>query len=360
MEKPNLVRDQVSLEEISMEKPRKLGLNQVHPDPTDIEETSKKRVIVVAIHGMDTQSPKTWIAYEKDGDPESGEVNWLKDKNMLPSVLPDCRILTYDWNANIDKGAATQSLRGHATTLLDKLHIDRDESGKSLPILFIASCFGGLLLAEALLLASDPFQNYQDIYHSTIGAIFLGTPFRGTHDGFFTAAELRVAVAIASGAETAKGLVAFLKSEPDERRYLDQLVERFYDMINNKKLGIPVVFFYETRETDFTKVIKKLPSKFVKTLDGKKRGILVPKNSACLWGHEHHELSVRHTMLCKFSGPEDVSFKTVCYSLKRLLVEGEKRRQERAFNGLRQQLAAVFRGNFKIAITAGLGFDPQG
>ncbi|RTE78459.1 hypothetical protein BHE90_007052 [Fusarium euwallaceae] len=273
---------------------------------------------------------------------------------MLPSVLPDCRILTYDWNANIDKDAATQSLRGHATTLLDKLHIDRDESGKNTPILFIASCFGGLLLAEALLLASDPFRNYQDIYHSTIGAIFLGTPFQGTHEGFCTAAELRVAVAVSSGAETAKGLVAFLKNEPDERGYLDQLVERFYFMINDKKLGIPVVCFYETQETDFTKVIKKLPSKFVKTLDGKKRGILVPKSSACLWGHEHHELSVRHTMLCKFSGPEEDSFKTVCYSLKRLVAEGEKRRQERACNGL-QRLATAFNNGLQQDSTIACG-----
>lgn len=43
---------------------------------------------------------------------------------MLPKFLPNCRMLTYDWNANIDKDAETESLLGHADKLLLKLSIE--------------------------------------------------------------------------------------------------------------------------------------------------------------------------------------------------------------------------------------------
>ncbi|RGP71810.1 ankyrin repeat [Fusarium sporotrichioides] len=332
-----------SPQEQKREPPRRLGLYQVFPDPANIEETDTKVVDIVAIHGLDTRSPKTWIAWKTDGVPKSGEVHWLKDKEMLPAFLPNCRMLTYDWNANIDKDAETQSLLGHADKLLLKLSIERVKQKKSRPILFIASCFGGLLLAKvsinheqegkdsdhrkALLLASEPYGRYKDIYRLTIGAIFLGTPFQGTHEGFCTAADLRVSVARVSGEETTRELLAYLESEPNERGELDQLVERFSIMINHDDFKIPIRCFYETQPTDFTKIIKDLPSRFVKDLHGKSKGVLVPKSSACLLGHTPHPLSVRHAMLSKFSGPTEESFETVWFNLSELVTDGLAKRQ---------------------------------
>lgn len=73
----------------------------------------------------DTRSPKAWIAWKKDGDPDSGDVHWLRDPEMLPEIIPNSRVFTYDWNANIDEGAANNSLLGHADQLLRRLHIRR-------------------------------------------------------------------------------------------------------------------------------------------------------------------------------------------------------------------------------------------
>ncbi|EWG45917.1 hypothetical protein FVEG_15889 [Fusarium verticillioides 7600] len=309
------------------EPPRELGLYQVFPDPKNVEETEKKVVDIVAIHGLDTRSPTTWIAWKIDGDRNSGDVHWLKDEEMLPKFLPNCRMLTYDWNANIDKDAETESLLGHADKLLLKLSIEISKQKKRRPILFVASCFGGLLLAKALLLASEPFGEYQDIYSLTIGAIFLGTPFQGTHEGFCTAADLRVSVAMASGAATTKELLAYLESEPNERNELDQLVERFSIMINHDDFKIPIRCFYETQPTDFTKIIKDLPSSFVKRLGGMEQGILVPKSSASLRGHPAHSLSTRHSMLSKFSGPKQDAFETVYFIMSKLVDNGLAKRQ---------------------------------
>lgn len=121
-------------------EPRRLGLNQVFPDRgdsssrTDIEsvyptyqlcQTHLKGSSIIAIHGLDTQSPNTWASWKKDGDPTSGEVHWLQDRDMLPRVIPNARIFTYDWNANFSHSSATDLLLGHADGLLDRLHIYR-------------------------------------------------------------------------------------------------------------------------------------------------------------------------------------------------------------------------------------------
>ena len=80
---------------------------------------------LVAIHGLDTASPRTWVAYQTEGDSSSRLVHWLKDDDMLPAMIPEARIFTYDWNANTVNDAAVEDLLGHGKTLLDKLEQKR-------------------------------------------------------------------------------------------------------------------------------------------------------------------------------------------------------------------------------------------
>lgn len=63
-----------------------------------------------------------------DGDSNSGDVNWLSDSDMLPAVMPEARILTYDWNADYDKTASCDIFLGHALTLLDRIHVNRKKA----------------------------------------------------------------------------------------------------------------------------------------------------------------------------------------------------------------------------------------
>jgi len=82
---------------------------------------------IYTLHGLDAQSPTTWIAWKVDGNAKSGDVHWLRDLHMLPAVIPDARILTYDWNANYDTTASHDIFLGHAEKLLDHIYIDRKE-----------------------------------------------------------------------------------------------------------------------------------------------------------------------------------------------------------------------------------------
>lgn len=78
-------------------------------------------------------------------------MNWLGDGDMLPAKLRKfpSRIFTYTWNANTFYDASDETFKSQAETLLRKIHEIRAETKTvGLPIIFIASCFGGLLLAK--------------------------------------------------------------------------------------------------------------------------------------------------------------------------------------------------------------------
>lgn len=107
--------------------------------PKGISESDSESII--AIHGLDTESPRTW-----EYNSGSRVVNWLADSDMLPTDFPEARIFTYDWNANSFENAPVQTLLGHADTLLGLIAESRGSNLR--PIIFIASCFGGLILAE--------------------------------------------------------------------------------------------------------------------------------------------------------------------------------------------------------------------
>lgn len=78
---------------------------------------------------------------------------------MLPSRLPNSRILTYDWPAGVDDNrTAVASIFQQSRSFLEQLQLKRDGVTRGTdilqpvtsqrPLIFIASCFGGILLAK--------------------------------------------------------------------------------------------------------------------------------------------------------------------------------------------------------------------
>jgi len=80
-------------------------------------------VSIVAIHGLNGDAYTTWGA-------EKSKVSWLSRKDLLPKYLPNARILTWGYNANVTsvKGRSTSADRilQHAQTLVAQLVADRD------------------------------------------------------------------------------------------------------------------------------------------------------------------------------------------------------------------------------------------
>lgn len=75
-------------------------------------------------------------------------------------------------------------------------------------------------------------------------------------------------------------LVNFLHRD-DKGKVLDQLVQKFCEMVHHKDFNFPIACFYETLPTDFTKVKQYIPKAFANGLD--------PKNHKIVGSlHENH------------------------------------------------------------------------
>lgn len=71
---------------------------------------------IVAVHGLRSHPINSWI---KDG------VMWLYD--LLPTDLPNARIMTYGYNSNLAEDATTGRIRDFAKGLLNDLDNYRTE-----------------------------------------------------------------------------------------------------------------------------------------------------------------------------------------------------------------------------------------
>jgi hypothetical protein len=81
---------------------------------------------IVAIHGLNGHRAKTWTA--------KNEVNWLQDANMLSTIIPNARIMSwgYDANTHSTKELSAMYLYDHAQKLISDLTLHRrgDKVGK--------------------------------------------------------------------------------------------------------------------------------------------------------------------------------------------------------------------------------------
>lgn len=196
-------------------------------------------ISVIAIHGLGTESPRTWIFKRKDGH----DVNWLEDYNMLPDAIPEAAIYTYNWDANYLQDASIKTMIAHADTLLALVQ-ESGLSGKK-PIVFVASCFGGLILVEALTRAAQEGSRYRQVLLSTVGIVFLATPFHGTDA--HKQAHWQVVVGGIMGKNTSNQLVDDLNQN---HHYVYERVQKFTEIINSDSIRLPIYCFYETKKTE--------------------------------------------------------------------------------------------------------------
>ncbi|GAW16747.1 hypothetical protein ANO14919_061840 [Xylariales sp. No.14919] len=277
-----------------------IGLEKVFPRDG---ENDNSTVDIIAIHGLDTDSPRTWT-YKKGGS----EINWLEHKCLLPADVPSARIYTYNWDAKVFKNAPVETIFGHADRLLTLVEANRSTSSR--PILFIASCFGGLVLAEAIIRAAREGSPYRQVLQSTVGIVFLATPFSGT-DAAREASWLAVVQGI-MGKDASDELIKDLEKSHDKIR---GRVQQFSLIANSDSIRMPMWFFYETKKT---RIAKKILGAWVpdKLLRG---SVLVEQTSACIPGFEHRGLGRTHVMMNKFENHDCPDYKQVRKSIQSIL-----------------------------------------
>ncbi|KAF2804502.1 uncharacterized protein BDZ99DRAFT_363154, partial [Mytilinidion resinicola] len=153
---------------------RDIGLKVLCKAPAEAAQSTD----IVAIHGLGAHPDDAWC--KNDGTTEEPEwVNWLIEDDMLPAVAPHARIMRYGYQSEwFGKEAMQQNVSTVADRLLRALRRKREEFPFR-PLLFIAHCFGGLVVLKALLEAEQYKSEWPGVFASTTGLIFFGTPFRG-------------------------------------------------------------------------------------------------------------------------------------------------------------------------------------
>ena len=233
-------------------------LNQVYPSPedTDIKDTD---VDIIAIHGLDTTSPKTWTWVDPHGREPERKVNWLQDPNMLPARFPTARIFTLDWPANLFKAQneIEMSMDHLANRLLHSIKT-RPGANMDQPILFIASCLGGVVLTHSMVAAARSRDDYTHIWKATGGIIFLATPFRGTSfedvaDWALSWLEMTSMISNTQVTQLLKGLKASTPSLEKLVRDFTQICQQRQGQPAHRPLGLAI--FCETKKTNLLKKV---------------------------------------------------------------------------------------------------------
>ncbi|KAI1281254.1 hypothetical protein F5Y07DRAFT_354127 [Xylaria sp. FL0933] len=283
-------------------------LQVLYPRP-NLNVSDKIEVDIVAVHGLGSSVDWSWTWQDKKG--RRPPVHWLKDANMLPSIVPHARILAYSYESRWHSDAPETRLELCGEELVKSLHAFRSDAPER-PIIFVAHSLGGLVVLYGLLYA-DRSENFKYIPTSTVGFAPLGTPFRGTN---MQSLAKKVAW-LMSSLGSHDGIITEL--EPDGKHLADQ-VHAFSELRN--KVDIPTTCFFELYDSDYGKKIGHA---------GLARGKVVEEESAHVPGWGRVQLYADHFQLNKFAGPDDRSFLlvsnelyTMCTNWKRVV---ERRKQ---------------------------------
>ncbi|CCA68763.1 hypothetical protein PIIN_02625 [Serendipita indica DSM 11827] len=218
---------------------------------------------IVAIHGLDGHRERSWT-HEKD----ESQILWLRD--LLPSDVPNARILVYGYDANTHDSTcvSTQTIYRHSESFAKALVRIRHAAPRR-PLIFVAHSLGGIVLKRTIVMT-----------HITSGTLLY--PYMA-----YSFSELRIA---------ARTVHLALNSN-----YLDEIQSDY----NPVSLQVETVYFYEEYET----------------LIGRKRIHIVPRYSAVIQGDNRARnvgLPGDHINLVKFNGKNDATYTTVLYYIEDL------------------------------------------
>ncbi|TLS21304.1 uncharacterized protein PpBr36_10322 [Pyricularia pennisetigena] len=292
--------------------PRNVSVHKFDPNliaaETDID--------IIAIHGLDTKSPDTWT-WRDPKHPTNPGVNWLADKDMLPEALGKACIFHCDWPADLFESTefAPKHIEELARLLLAGLQRRHSSSASNAkledrPVVFIASCLGGIILMKALTMAEKEFKSVQK---ATKGVVFLATPFSGT--SFAGIASWAGLCLEALGLVKRQRVSQLLSNLKGPTFALGELVTSFTSL--SEVLGIKgqVFTFYESGKTDLLRGKVSWIPRFLSNPQ-----VLVNRSSGTLQFVQNPlPLDRRHLLMNKFSGPDDPGYILVHQKIREIV-----------------------------------------
>lgn len=172
------------------------------------------------------------------------------------------------------------------------------------PIIFVAHSLGGIVCANALLLAGNsPEEPVREIGKRTRGIAFLGTPFEGSDKAKWAETGLRFFLLFK---DTNDAIPTDLR---EDSKKLSDVGEAFPDLLRRRRESeeprskIEVTCFCEERRT------KILGLAGLETV--------VSRESASLSGYETLSIPANHLKMCRFEESEEIGYQRVAGVLLR-------------------------------------------
>ncbi|KAF4893329.1 Protein SERAC1 [Colletotrichum fructicola] len=275
------------------------GIKLLHSPDGDV------LVDIVFVHGLTGNREKTWTAH---GATEP----W--PKMLLPAEIPDARILTFGYDAdvvNLKDVVSTNRIANHSWKLLtDLARVRENDETNNRPIIFVCHSLGGLVCEDALVTSRyRPNGHLQAIVNSTRGIVFLGTPHHGAGLAIWADHFLKW---ISIFKQTNKSIVKTLRRDSE---VLARIQDSFHTIIQSRNrdtnTSIEITCFFE-----------ELPIPGV--------GLVVPQDSAVIPGYIPIGIHSNHQDMARFANGDDSGFKSVCAELQRWMKGLRSRRNEAA------------------------------
>jgi hypothetical protein len=166
---------------------------------------------------------------------QSSDVYWPRD--LLPERLPNARIFTWGYDANIENmfsSASRASIFQHAGTFLEDIAGVRETLGQmTRPLVFVVHSLGGIVVKEALCASRIARSHINATFSATVGVAFLGTPHRGSS----TATLGKIAFEVSKVSFKSPNLQV-LRSLEKNSEHLGKIGWAFTQLMEGSRIGV--------------------------------------------------------------------------------------------------------------------------
>lgn len=249
------------------------------------------------VHGIGADPDRTW---------RKGDCNWLSDESMLPSAIPNARILRFAYESQwLGRDTVQQRLPLVADQLLSSF-VQARKGYPTRPLMFVGHCFGGLVIQKAVIASRLHARDYPGICDSVSGIAFLGTPNRGSDSQ--SKAAIIASMAAAAGLGEHSRLLRMLEPESEALR---DLLNDFMRLVIAD--SIPLTCFFELHKSNIAKLVLPKSMSWIRQTE-----MVVDEVSSCIEGFPRFGLAADHFNIHRYNGPNDGNFQIVREELARL------------------------------------------
>ncbi|KAK3639588.1 hypothetical protein LTR56_012373 [Elasticomyces elasticus] len=214
---------------------------------TPLSDPVNAEVDVVAVTGLAGHALGSFRSAD-------GTFVWLRD--VLPSDVPEARVLTYGYDTALVKNQSKESLYHFASAFLDRLDsFRRATSTQRRPVCFLGHSLGGVVLKEALTISDlanrsrrDCMRNLDDCGAAlyTCGLVLFGVPNLGL--------QHRQLLAMVKGQRNENFVRSLVVNEDNEPSpYLAEHTRKFSQMCAEQMPPLEIYSYFETEPSPTVK-----------------------------------------------------------------------------------------------------------